>query len=147
VADDCKVVSWGVNDDMAVSKLNAMCHNMNVLRRTQPRATYKRTNGTLVSAGIKILAGRVVIDKRNNTRQTKALNFGNFFSTNCSPVMAHAVVSDYERGVFVRFRGEGQIAPRYNKAYVDVLVDKDYDSGKKKRIDKAFYVDFHAIGY
>ena len=147
MADDYRVVSWGVNDDMAVSKLNAMCHNMNVLRRTQPRATYKRTNGTLVSAGIKFLGGRIVIPAQNSNKRTTAVNFGNFFSTSCSPIVTFGVISSYERAVFVRGRGQGTVAPKYNRMYVDVIVDNDINEGKKNKIDRAFYVDYHAMGY
>jgi len=147
VADDYKVVTWSVNDDMSIAKLNAMVNNMNVLRRTQPRATYRRTNGTTVSAGIKFLGGRVIIPARNSIQRTVSVNFGNFFSTGCSPIVTFGVISSYERAVFVKGRGQGGVAPKYNRLLIDVVLDRDIDNGKKNKIDRAFYVDYHAIGY
>lgn len=139
-----KVVSWSPLDPITNEKMSAMVQNDNYLRDTMVRGAY-RANGVNREAGLKIAGGLALITSGKAARKTRYVNFENFFSQSCKPIVTTGTVSAAQRQIFVTIDGPGsKPQPTRDGFQVHVFVES---KNKKKKISRNFYVAWHALGF
>jgi len=139
-----KVVSWAPLDPITDEKLDAMVNNDNYLRDNMVRGRYG-ANGVNRDTGIRIASGLALITSGKSADKTKYVDFGNYFSDSCNPIVTTGIVSGSQRQIYATIDGPGSKAqPTRDGFQVHVHVNS---SNKKKKISRNFYVSWHAIGF
>lgn len=139
-----QVVSWAPDEPITDEKLDAMVSNDNWLRENMVIGRYG-ANGINRDIGIRIASGLALITSGKSADKTKYVNFNNFFSDSCKPIVTTGVMSAAQRKIFVTFDGPGsKIQPTRDGFNVHVHVES---TNKRKKISRNFYVAWHAIGY
>lgn len=140
-----KVVTWSPLDPVKNEKLDAMVSNDNWLKENMVRGRY-RGYRVRRSEGIRIAAGLALITSRKEHRAQTFVEFGDFFSQGCKPIVTTGIVSKGQRKIWVTVDGPGDtMHPTNNGFQVHVVVDAEFD--KNLQIKRNFYVSWHAIGY
>lgn len=139
-----KVVSWAPLEPITDEKLDAMVSNDNWLRENMLSGQYKG-HGVSKTTGVKIVSGLVMMPAGKANQVTKNVNFGNFFSTSCRPIVTTGIVSSFHRMIFATIDGPGSALHPTNQGFqVHVYVDS---TSKTKKISRSFYVSWLAIGF
>ncbi len=140
-----KVISWSPDEPIDDYKLDAMNSNDNWLRQVMVRGQY-RANGVYRDEGIRLASGLALITARKASTAAVNVNFGQYFSDGCKPVVTTGIVSRAQRQIFVTVDGPGsQWLPSRDGFQVHVAVIAAKKANKK--ISRNFYVAWHAVGY
>lgn len=141
-----RAVNWSPNELIGEDKMDQMSANMNWLRDNTPRAVYTLPGGTQRVEGVRVVSGKVVIGARKTDTAEATVRFGNFFSTQCQPVITTGIVSGNTRKLFVVYKGIGQLQPDHRG--FEVMVKSDNGTAKREAsIPNTFYVAWTALGY
>lgn len=142
---DYKSVSWNQSDLTTRDKLTRMANNDEYLKTKMPSVRY--TYGTPVDDNCKILVGRILVGSQSSRswHSNPPISFGTFFNPSCSPIISLTAISDREDEMYLRATGIGQLKPTSTGMVIRALVGKA--SGKKKNIEKSFYIDWTATGF
>lgn len=139
-----KVVSWSPNDVITDEKLGAMVNNDEYLRDNMMRGRY-HGNGTTRLTGLRMASGMALITARKSASATKWVDFGNYFTEGCKPLVTTGIMSSSQRQIFATFDGPGnKWQPTRDGFQVHVYV---VSNSKTKKISRNFYVTWHALGY
>lgn len=127
------------------SKTDQMTDNAEWLFYNTPRAIYTAEKLTR-SEGVKIAAGRVIVAKRAKSDSANVrVNFGNFFTARCEPIITTGIVSAHQTRIFATIRGIGKLQPD-NRGFL-VGVNIAAESKRADKIAHSFYVTWQAVGY
>lgn len=140
-----KVVSWSPGEVVTAESLNALAGRDDWLKENA--VTGKHTYGTTRTTGVKLVNGLTTIAANTgNDRRTVRVNFGNFFSSGCRPVVTTSVTSTTQAQLFVNITGPGSIvAPTREGFDIQVIVSGAY-AAKNRKLKKC-YVSWIAMGY
>lgn len=140
-----QVVSWQPRDVVSNDKLDAMVNNDQWLRDNTPRARYSG-NGVQKDTGIRIASGLALIPAGGKAADKAAnVNFNNYFSESCIPIVTTGIVSGTQRQLFVTIDGPGSgLQPTRDGFQVHAHV---VSSSKSKKFTKNIYISWHALGF
>jgi hypothetical protein len=141
-----KAVNWTPNEVIGETKMDRMTGNADYLFARTPRTVYTLPSGLTRAEGVRIAAGRVVIAK--NTKRDSAtaqVNFGNFFSSRCEPLITTGIVSEGQQRIFAVINGIGRLQPDARGFQTTVNIAAEAD--KNDAIMRSFYVTWQAVGY
>lgn len=139
-----KVVSWSPNDPITSDKLGAMVTNDDWLKENMISGRYG-ANGISRDTGIRIASGLALVTSRKSADASVSVNFGNYFSNGCKPIVTTGTVSSAQRQIYVTIDGPGTgMQPTRDGFQVHVHVNS---TSKTKKISRNFYVAWHALGY
>lgn len=143
-ATEFKVVSW-TEEVVSVDKLEAMVSNDNWIKTKMTQSFYSAFSKKR-DEGIRIASGLVLITARKSASASKTVQFGEFFSPGCRPIVTTGTVSKAQRKIWVTIDGPGnELHPTSDGFQVHVVVNAS--SKKNKKISPNFYVAWHALGY
>lgn len=138
------MVSWSPRDPITDDKLDAMVSNDNWLRDNMMRGNYTANNVNR-DAGLRIIGGLALITSGKSASKSKEVSFGDHFSESCKPIVTTGTVSSAQRQIDVTIDGPGtKKQPTRDGFEVHVHVQSN---NKKKKIQRNFYVSWHALGY
>lgn len=144
MSEDIIDVSWS-EEPVSAEKLNTSAQNDRKLRNFMPKALFK-SNGINKDTGIKIMAGSTVAQPSKNRSQTQNIQFGNFFSVGCYPIVMVQTYSEIQKHLQLGVHGQGGApAPTYVGA--SVFIWYDGPSGNKGTIDHPVQVAWIAVGW
>lgn len=139
-----KVVSWSPNDPLEDDKLDAMVQNDNWLLENMMRGQYNST-GVVRETGLKFAGGLAIITSGKSASKSRYVNFDNYFSESCKPIVTTGIVSSSQRQIHATIDGPGsKPQPTRDGFQIHVYVQS---KNKKKKISRNFYVSWHALGY
>lgn len=139
-----KVVSWSPLEPITDEKLDAMVSNDNWLRDNMMVGQYKG-HGVTKTTGLRVATGLVTIAPSKSNQRVANVNFGNFFSTSCRPIITTGIVSGSQRMIFATIDGPGSaLHPTRDGFQIHVFVDS---LSKTRKITRTFYVSWTAVGW
>lgn len=138
-----RVVSWQPLDLITTDNVGQMSNNEQWLYENTPRSWYTAF-GVNQTEGVRIVAGTALITARKADSGSKAVYFGNQFTSGCRPIVTTGINSSIRR-IEVTLGGIGQFFPSdvgfTVYAYVNAI-DK-----KKNILTSNVYVHYQALGY
>lgn len=144
-----KAISFKKDDVVTVDQLDQLENNYQWVHDNTPRGRYHRpVDGTPLDVNTVLLGGRVQIKKNmKDDTGTASVSFGSrHFHPSCKPHVTTAVVSDFQRRIFCVVNGPGGI--NYPNSYgFEVKINVAAEQDKNDKIEKAFFVSWHAFGY
>lgn len=140
-----KPLSWTNAETITLDKIKQMSDNDQALKDSQVVGLW-RGDGISINKGIKILAGRVLVQASTGITSVSNVSFGNFFSQGCEPIVLLGVVSNYERRVIPSSQGWSTMRPDHRGMNITTHVLQML-SPDQNNIGKAFYVDYLVLGY
>lgn len=114
------------------------------MKENTPRATYT-SGGIRRTEGVKVLTGRALIGATKNTNATTTVRFGNFFSADTRPNIAHSILSGHQRRFFVTIDGIGTLFPDNRGFQIHVFMDAQTPK-KFDHIAHNIYIPWIAVG-
>ena len=142
-----KAMEFKKNDVVTLDAMDQMQANYQWIVDNTPRGQFVRLNGDRLSTRNVLVGGRVRI-KRNKKEDTASarVRLGRSFSPECRPHVTTGVVSDFQRRIFCVVNGpQGINYP--TSAGFDVRVNVASAKKKRDKIQKSFWVHWHAYGY
>lgn len=140
-----KPLSWTNTEVITLDKIKQMSENDQFLKDSQIIGIW-RGDGITLNKGIKILAGRALIQPSGGMSAIARVSFNNFFSQGCEPVVALGVVTDYERRVHASAEGWSGTRPDHRGMNVTAHV-MQMAAPDEPSIKKAFFIDYIVLGY
>lgn len=138
--------SWG-EEDITTGKLNAMTSNDDWLYENLPRVHLQTYGGVRRDRKCKIAAGVITIPKSKEKIQHLRVDFDDFFTTNCKPIICATIVSHQNSKYVVTTygtRGQGYV-PLNDGFMARVAVFESND--KVNFFNKTSYLNWIAVGY
>lgn len=141
-----KPISWSPTEIITEEKMDQYANNVQWVKENKPDALYTLPGGTKRYTQVKVCAGRVIIppDAKSDTA-TVRVNFPNFFSSKCQPLVTTGIVSNFTR-TFCTINGINSLIPDDTGFEVQVMKFSG-NSKEKTNINKSFYVNWIAVGY
>jgi len=137
---------WQPLDLLDESKMDDMSNGIQFVHDNTPRARFNVGSQYSRAQGIKIASGRKTIPRNMKKDQdTVSVNFGNFFTQGCSPLVTTGVMSPMQTNIFVTFRGLSRLEPDHNGMHIEIEIgEKDK---VKSKIRRTFAVHWMAMGW
>lgn len=139
-----RIVSWQPNEILTHSKLNQFSDNQQWLYDNMPRARYMFTGGARRNEGVKILGGYCLIPATSEAESNQTVNFGEFFTPGCKPIITTGTLS-IQRRMHITYDGIGTFMPDHRGFIIHVRTDAAYE--KNNVISRNMYVGWQALGY
>lgn len=142
-----KAMEFKKNDVVTLDAMDQMQANYQWIMDNTPRGRFVRLSGEPQNERTVLLAGRARIkrDKKADTAVSR-VRFGKAFAPSCRPHVTTGVVSDFQKRIFCVVNGpQGKNYPNANGFEVKVKIHAVKD--KRDRIEKMFWVHWHAFGY
>lgn len=140
-----RAINWTPNEMVGERKMDQLAENSDWLYQNTPRAIYTLPGGIRRPEGVKLASGRIVIGKSNDVTVTASVRFGNYFSTQCEPLITTGIVNEGQPRIFCVYSGLNRMLPDHRGFEVKVHIAAGKDENKK--ISKTFYVAWQAMGY
>ena len=149
ILSEYKAVTWNNGDPLTRDKLTAMVNNDDWLMKNTPRVRYTAAAQTTRDVGTKILCGRFTVPANAKVNSfAQRVQFGQFFSTGCLPVISLAALSYTEDMIWMRAHSDTSTAVLAATSSGMIVRGALYaSSGAKKYIEKSFNVDWIAVGW
>ncbi len=138
-----KATSWQDNEPIFTSKLNQMTNNDQWLYENTPRMMYTAYNQKRTE-GLKVACGYLLCQPAANGIQQHTVQFPNFFSEACTPIVITGLMHNGEVRLHHGIRGINQQYPDHRG--FEILGNVDV-TGKWTRMTKIFWIPWIAMGF
>jgi len=139
-------VQWQPLDLIDEAKMDDLANSVQWVHDNTPRAKYRQGHASSRTQGVKILSGKKQFPKMpKKDSHTYSINFGNFFSSGCRPMITTGVNSSTQNNIFVTFRGFKDVMPDHNGMYLEIQVGEA--NGEKSKINETMHIHYIAVGY
>lgn len=137
---------WQPLDLLEETKMDDMANGIQFVHDNTPRARFNVGSSYSRAQGIKIASGRVTIPRNMKKDQDSVtVNFGNFFTAGCSPLVTTGIMSPVQNNIYCTFRGLTRLEPDHNGMRIEIEIgDKDKE---KSKIRRSFAVHWQAMGW
>lgn len=137
---------WQPLDLLDESKMDDMANGIQYVHDNTPRARFNVGSAYGRSQGIKIASGRKSIPRNMKKYQDSVtVNFGNFFTAGCSPLVTTGVMSPMQSNIFATFRGLSRVEPDHNGMVLEIEIGQK--EAAKPKIRRSFAVHWIAMGW
>jgi hypothetical protein len=139
-------LDWDIGETISQRKLNRMVSNMDYLYDQRIKVKYRAHDLSRVS-GVRIAAGKVPIGpKTNDDVMVRAVDFNNFFTIGCRPIVVVSLAQRDRARSFVTIRGHDNGLHPTHKGF-RVIVAHQIITGKTFTYPRALWVHWMAYGY
>lgn len=143
-------VQWQPLDLIDEAKMDDMSNAIQFVHDNTPRVKVGVGSGAARSQGVKIAAGRVTFARNANKSEASAsVDFGNFFSSGCIPLITTGVQSKVQQNIFCTFQGwNDRQAPDQRGMLINIEIGEQAGkSQSKNKIQRSFQVHWMAMGW
>lgn len=138
---------WQPLDLLEESKMDDMANGIQFVHDNTPRARFNVGSSYSRAQGVKIASGRVSVPRdMKKDRDTKTVNFGNFFTAGCSPLVTTGIMSPQQANIFCVFRGLTRVEPDHNGMVIEIQIGETANKAVPK-IRRSFAVHWIAMGW
>jgi len=138
-----RAVAWQADDLATVDKMQQSESNVDWIKDNTPRARYRAYNVQRWT-GLRLLSGVAMIPSQSDANGAVDVNFGEFFTSDCQPVITNGVITENRR-VIVTLTGLGKLIP--DERGFHIFVQNTNPDPKKNKLDSKTYVPWQAMGY
>lgn len=143
---DFQDVSWADDEDVTADKLNQMCSNdKHLLEQTVPHLY--RAYGITKVGGLKIAGGIVTLGPNAGREMSHDVNFGNFFSIGCRPVVQVTFATPQRFRVWAVIKGLGPNNHQPDRNGFTVVVNSGAPDEVKNHFPTGQHIHWMALGY